>query len=194
MTNYYYCKRCKDSFPAQMIILHNSPDGQKLEKPETIEKTIIKEGFSGRFLTCNHAISLSDLPFSDQPFYHADQEFSKEVLIERRKKIYMEFLKLSDEQRINLVQFHNAQYEQLLQAAKLKKYDAQIAQDLWDRYKESLPLVEKAKLDVKFAFLNKAPEKRLELIAKDKLKIDKKEANFEDAIAQLQIFARKVKK
>ena len=182
----YYCKRCKNAYPT----IVDEKNQEKMRK--------FSETFTARFLTCNHAINILDVPISyGSESRIADESPEPTELRETNVAVTLEFLRMNQEQRENFIQFHVAQYQLHLRTAKKEKYILQVLEDEVDKYIKMMNATddEKKRITQRFDYTWRRPEKRLEILAKEKAREDvkagKKEQSKEDMFAKLRDMMRK---
>ena len=180
----YYCPRCKNSSPALT-------DSKGSEKVVSFPRPG-RAPYVGRFLTCQHSIPESDRPVS----YSNDEKFTDanpdpQVLRDINVKVTLEFLQMNQEQRENFILFHKAQYDMHRKAAKEAKYVLQVLDDECNKYIEKMGVdngeEEKKRLQQRFDYVWKKPERRLEVLAKEKEReATKKEKVVKSVDAQME--------
>ena len=189
----YFCRRCKSTFTPMLLKSVDIPT-EKIVK--------FSDKFTGRFLTCGHSVNIQDNPtsYGEDSKIDLDNGSSSipdpEELRTINMTTTMEFSKMSQEQKENFIEFHVAQHKFHLRASKKEKYIVQLVEDLILKQINDMKMDTeqeqqlKRNQEIRFGYFFRRPEKRLEIIAKEKVRADSKikkdNDSLTDALAKMK--------
>lgn len=186
----YYCKRCKASFS----VLEDESGREKIETFHRAgceffsKKNCTCIPYAGRFLTCKHSVdSVKDLPISySSESRIQDEHIDPAYLRDLNVRTTLEYIKMSDVSREAYMLRLVEDYQFHLRLTKEKKYQIQVIEDEVTKKLEELKSAGKADearaYEIRFGYIFRQPEKRMAVIARERVKEESQEKKTKDKI------------
>lgn len=163
----FYCSSCSESFKS----LKDSEGKEYLISPDET-----KPGYSERKLECGHYVDASNPPvaYSGETRL-SDVRIAPEDLREINLSLTKNFLSATQDEREALIKKHCEEYQLHMRLAKMAKYKVQLLETEIDKWLVGLDESQQKAQRQRFDYIFRRPEKKLEVLAKEKIKEEKKE-------------------